>query len=92
MSTNINLGNFITEVKQYPYRHARVINPFIQIDRHSDDARAFEEKLAELSESNMDNHTTYELVHAKMFGGDKLYVFCSDSSISIGTQIVVGRW
>lgn len=94
-TTLLTLTYDVEEVTFHPYRTAMVRDRFIQIDRYSDEARAFEESLAKKAGKNPDNHTAYTL-KLRTWGSDKpapkLYVMCSDHHISIGTDIEFGNW
>lgn len=87
-------SNLITldcaKVIGYPYRTARVTDAPIVIDRNTEGARKFEEELAEAAHMTADNHTCYEV--KSFFGGNSLYIMCSDTEISIGGNIIIERW
>ena len=74
-------------VTQHPYRTA-MVSAIFKIDRFTPESRAFEEKLAERSGKSMDNHVVYTLNH----NGQELHFMCSDSYISVGTEIIEGSW
>jgi hypothetical protein len=76
------------EVKQYPYRTAMVSDRFLRLDRNSDDARDFEEKLAAAANVRPDNHTVYTITQE----GKIVYVMCSDFTIIFGWTLVERRW
>lgn len=82
---NIALG-IDAEVKQYPYRTARVRNHILSFDRGS--AQELEERLASVAQAKPDNHTVYEVTH----DGRKVYLLFSDSMVILGHDVVVGSW
>lgn len=95
MKNMFDLTFSVNKVTFHPYRTASVRDRFIEIDRYTDEARAFEERLAKEAGANLDNHTAYT-VELRTFGQDrpapKLHIMCSDGKISIGTGIEIVNW
>lgn len=89
------VNTHLISVTYHPYRTAMVYDRFLEMDRNSDEAREFEDLLVKAAGKDTgDNHTAYTL-ELNCFGkreNPKLYVMCSDSKISIGTQIEFRNW
>lgn len=80
----------VTDVKFYKYREARVVGPFLEIPRNTEEGRKFEEKLARKAGNvTRDNHTVYELTKSN---GHKLYIGCEDMEFVIGDEVELNRY
>ena len=83
------LANCLVEVTCYPYRTAQVIDSVFSIDRFTDEAYAFEEKLAEKAGVSRDNHVVYTLKDRK---GNEIHIQCSSEKMKIGSKILIENW
>lgn len=82
------------EVKQHTYRSARVTEVFLELPR--DACRDLEDRLAEASGRQKDNHVVYE-VKQEGWGSDGpqeniTYISCSDFTVHFGRGIIQERW
>ncbi len=77
----------VVSVKQFPYRTARVVNPFMSLCR-SDFGEA-ERVLATKAGVSQDNHVVYEIVDGH---GMTIYIFVSDLKVYFGSKIVLGNY
>lgn len=76
----------------YPYRTAKVVGAYLRFDRNSREAEMIEDQLAKLAGVSKDNHTTYAIVPEKEEDGAPLFVWCSDSTMKIGTKLIEESW
>lgn len=79
----------LIEVTCHPYRTAQVVDSLFAIDRFTDEARAFEEKLAKKAGVNRDNHVVYAIKDRK---NNELYIQCSSEMMRIGHKILIENW
>lgn len=81
---------FDAKVNFYPYRSAHVYGVFFEMDRYSEDAKKFEEKLNKMAgEKYIDNHTAYTITNRN---GDSIHVSCSDMKIRFGSVLKEEVW
>lgn len=75
------------EVKQYPYRTARVSDIICELPRelHSD----LERQLAEKSGHSIDNHVVYEL---QQFNREPVYFKFSDLTLTLAKSVREELW
>lgn len=83
------LTSCFIEVTCHRYRTARVVDSLLSIDRFTDEAQAFEEKLAKKAGVNVDNHVVYTIKDRK---GNELHIQCSSERMSISTKILIENW
>lgn len=80
----------VISYKHYPYRTARVLNIFLEIDyKNNDDLSKFHQDLATMSNTYYGNHQCFALTHQS---GTKLYLMFSDLKCYVGTHILVQSW
>lgn len=79
-----------TKVIYYPYRRAQVFGCFFRINRNTEEAMDFEEKLNRKAGKNqIDNHTVYTIINSD---GSEIHIACSGDNIRFGSILKQGLW